>query len=129
MIVHVFNHSTPEAEASISLWVQSQPSLQSKFQTSQGYTEGKKESVLGINLYHDRSGWSSQTDRELSTSQLLPQALVHGCQNSSLCLLIEDAAQDTQGHSRMLLEDGSRMPGRTSFTTIVTHRVDVVIRD
>ena len=39
MVVYVFNPSTWEADAGVSLFVQSQPGLQSKFQNSQGYTE------------------------------------------------------------------------------------------
>ena len=37
MMVHTFNSSTQEAEAGRSLWVQSQPGLQSKFQDSQDF--------------------------------------------------------------------------------------------
>jgi hypothetical protein len=39
VVAHAFNPSTWEAEAGGSLLVQGQPSLQSEFQDSQGYTE------------------------------------------------------------------------------------------
>jgi hypothetical protein len=38
-MAHTFNPRTQEAETGGSLWVQGQPSLQSKLQDSQGYKE------------------------------------------------------------------------------------------
>jgi hypothetical protein len=39
VVAHTFNPNTWEAEVDRSLWVRGQPSLQSEFQDSQGYTE------------------------------------------------------------------------------------------
>ena len=36
-MTHAFNPNTREVEAGGSLWIQGQPSLQTKFQDSQGY--------------------------------------------------------------------------------------------
>lgn len=127
-MVHVFNLSTSEAETSISLWVQSQPSPQNKFQASQGYRVKhclKKRKCFRYHLCPDDHCALYRFDRELSTSQLLSLALVRGCQNNSLCLHIVDVAQDTQGHARMLLENGSKSVRQNQF---YHQRVDAVIR-
>jgi hypothetical protein len=47
VVMHTFSPITWEAEAGRSLWVQSQPGLQSEFQNSQGYTE---KPCLGVGV-------------------------------------------------------------------------------